>query len=119
MADNHRPNPLTKAAESSHLPREVRARVNQTTDPIPEGKVPQSPTHHFDIQPACHDIERSNPKTGDELRMEHHELEKMQRQSQNHVDLKSNLQKGMDFRGSATTANKDMPSTHRRADFGG
>lgn len=38
MADQ-RPNPIVQAANSSSLPRTVRARVGATTDPVPEGKV--------------------------------------------------------------------------------
>jgi hypothetical protein len=119
MADN-RPNPLSKAAESSHLPREARARIGQTTDPVPEGKVAHTePEHHFPIEPAGHDVERTNPKTAEELGVDPHELEKLQRQSREHVDLKSDIQSGMDWMGTSTQANKKMPSTHRRPDTHG
>ncbi|KAG7670186.1 hypothetical protein Ndes2526B_g06590 [Nannochloris sp. 'desiccata'] len=119
MADT-RPNPLSKAAESSNLPREARARIGQTTDPVPEGKVAHTePEHHFPIEPAGHDVERTNPKTAEELGVEPHELEKLQRRSREHVVLKSDIQSGMDYMGSATQANKQMPSTQRRADTHG
>lgn len=38
MADE-RPDPVLKAAEASSLPRAARARIGQTTDPLPEGKM--------------------------------------------------------------------------------
>jgi hypothetical protein len=111
MADV-RPNHLNKAAESSNLPREARARIGQTTDPVPEGKVAHTePEHHFTIEKAGHDVERTHPKTAEELGIEPHELEKLQRQSRDHVDLKSIAQNGM---GSLTQENKDMPSAQRR-----
>ena len=89
MADN-RPNPLSKAAEASHLPRAARARIGQTTDPVPEGKVAHTePEHHFPIEPAGH--ERTHSKTAEELGLEPHELEKLQRFSREHVDLKSDI----------------------------
>ena len=37
-SSSSRPSPVVKAAESSALPREARARIGQTTDPVPEGK---------------------------------------------------------------------------------
>lgn len=44
---SERPNPILKAAEaSSNLPREARARLGLTTDPIPDGKV-------LDSAPEC------------------------------------------------------------------
>jgi hypothetical protein len=117
MADN-RPNPLNKAAESSHLPLRARARIGQTTDPVPQGKVAHTePEHHFPIEPASHDVERTTPKTAQELGVEPHELERLHRlENRQHVDLKSDLQSGMDYMGSSTQANKKMPSTQRRAD---
>jgi hypothetical protein len=119
MADE-RPNPILKAAESSHLPRTARARLGQTTDPLPEGKVLHSePEHHFPIEPASHDVEKTNPKTAAELGVEPHELEKLQRHDRGHLDLKSDIQSGMDWMGGATQANKQMPSTHRTADVHG
>lgn len=116
MADE-RPNAILKAAETSHLPRTARARIGQTTDPLPEGKVLHSePEHHFPIEPASHDVEKTNPKTAAELGLEPHELEKLQQHDRGHVDRKSDLQSGIDWMGSATRGNMDMPSTHRTAD---
>ena len=113
-----RPNPVSKAAETSNLPRNARARIGQTTDPVPEGKVAHTePEHHFPIEPAGH--ERTHSKTAEELGLEPHELEKLQRFSREHVDLKSDIQSGMDWMGTATQANKMMPSTHRRPDTHG
>ena len=119
MSDD-RPNPLLHAAETSNLPRAARARVGQTTDPIPEGKVIHThPEHHFTIEPASHDVDKTNPKTAEELGVEPHDLQKLQQHDRQHVDLMSNLQKGVDFMGGATQANKNMPSTHRRAEMQG
>jgi hypothetical protein len=110
MADN-RPNPLTHAAESSHLPREMRARIGQSTDPLPEGKVAHTePEHHFTIDPAGHDVERTNPKTAAELGHDPHEFDQLQRQSRERVDNRS-ADKGAVF---SSSVNKDMPSTHQR-----
>lgn len=73
----NRPNPVVHAAESSHLPRSARARVGQTTDPVPEGKEACTEAqHHFDITPAGHDVERTHPKTAEELGVAPQELEK-------------------------------------------
>ena len=106
-----RPNPVSKAAETSNLPRNARARIGQTTDPVPEGKVAHTePEHHFPIEPAGHDVERTHPKTAEELGLEPHELQKVQRPTRDHVDMKP----GMDWMGTATQPNKDMPSAQRR-----
>lgn len=40
------PAPRHAPAESSSLPRQARARIGQTTDPVPEGKV-------VDAAPEC------------------------------------------------------------------
>jgi len=119
MADN-RPNPLSKAAKSSSLPREARARIGQNIDPVPEGKVAHTePEHHFPVEPASHDVERATAKTAEELGVDPHELEKLQRKDREQVNLKSDVQSGMDYMGSSTQANKMMPSTQRRADTQG
>ena len=110
------PNPLVKAAEASNLPRSARARIGQTTDPVPEGKVLHAePEHHFPIEPASHDVEKTNPKTAEELGVAPQELEKLQRQSREHVDHTSARQSGIDFQGGASASQKNMPSTHRGA----
>lgn len=116
----NRPHPLTKAAESSALPHALRARVGAATDPVPEGKVPDiAPHHHFPIEPASHDADRAHAKTAAELGLDPHEAEKLQRTGLDHVPHISAVQAGMDWAGSATQANKQMPSTHRGADTGG
>lgn len=111
---DHRPNPILKAAETSSLPRQARARIGQTTDPVPQGKeVAAEPHHHFPIDPAGHDVERTNPKTAEELNVPPQELEKLQRRDREHMTLMNDRQSGMDWQGSATQANKMMDSRHR------
>ncbi len=120
MSEQGPPNPLTKAAESSHLPRAMRARVGATTDPVPEGKVADTHAHHhFPIEPASHDADRAHAKSAEEMGLDPHEAEKLQKTGREHVTHRSALQSGMDWSGTASQANKKMPSTHRGADTGG
>jgi len=107
------PNPIVHASESSALPRQARARVGQTTDPLPEGKEVAEPVHHFTINPAGHDVERTQPKTAEELNVPRQELEKLQGGDRGRVPLYSDQQKGVDWQGSGTQANKNMDSRHR------
>ncbi|KFM23206.1 hypothetical protein F751_3397 [Auxenochlorella protothecoides] len=65
MSSEGRPNPITKAAESSNLPREARARLGLNTDPVPEGKIiDAAPEHYHKITPEVRDGEKS--QEGDE-----------------------------------------------------
>jgi hypothetical protein len=124
----HPPNPVEKAAESSALPRELRARVGQTTDPVPEGKeVAADPVHHFNAKdaPESHDQARSHPKDPSELGLTEQDAAKLTTQrgedlkARQHLPNRNDVQIGMDWRGTATQANKLMDSRHRGADFGG
>lgn len=74
---SERPNPIVKAAESSALPRQARARIDQCIDPVPQGKELQAePHHHFPIEPAEHDVNRAQQKSAEELGLSPKELEK-------------------------------------------
>ncbi|KAL4422821.1 hypothetical protein ABPG75_009018 [Micractinium tetrahymenae] len=114
------PNPIEKAAASSSLPRQARARVGQTTDPVPEGKVVDAePEHHFKVEPASHDVERSQPKAPSEMGLSERqahmaELAKMQGGAEGTPLYRQDVQAGMDYQGASTAANKKMDSRHRR-----
>ena len=119
MSEHHPPNPIIKAAEKSSLPRAERARIGQTTEPVPEGKVlAAEPHHHFKVIPEDHEGLTQIHKVAEELGTEPREQEHT-RHTRDHVPLRSALQSGTDFPGTATQVNKQMPSTHRRADTGG
>jgi len=42
-----------KHAESSNLPRQARARIGQTTDPVPEGKTVDASPEWVSFHPLC------------------------------------------------------------------
>lgn len=142
--ENTMSNPVEKAAAASSLPREARARVAATTDPVPRtsrawrictpystylsfvclvsccaaGKVLHThPQHHFPVVPASHDVDRTEPKSSSELGLPQGEIDKLQRAGREHGA--NAVQSGMDHRGAATTANKLMDSRKHRADFSG
>ena len=107
-----RPNPIVKHAEGSVMPREPHSHARPTHDPLPEGKnLDAEPKHHFEVLPAGHDVERTPPKTAEELHVPPQEFEKL-RHGRDHLPLRTDLQSGMDWRGSATQANKQMNSRH-------
>ncbi|GAB4818810.1 hypothetical protein N2152v2_005856 [Parachlorella kessleri] len=65
-----RPDPITKAANAASpgVPRSIRARTGQTTDPVPEGfQESSSPTHHLPVEPAEHDVDRTKLKAAEEM----------------------------------------------------
>jgi hypothetical protein len=118
---SERPNPVAKAAEASALPRTMRARVGATTDPVPEGKeLAAAPEHRMHIFPAGHDVERTHPRVAEDLGLPPGEADKLQGAGSGaHPAHPSGPQQaGMDYRGSATSANKLMDSRHHGADFG-
>ena len=119
---NHPPNPLTTAATAPNLPRDARARIGATTDPLPPGKIQiEHPKHHHEVISASHDVGETHPKTAEELGVEPNELQKMLKvegREQQHPHM-SFMQQGIDWRGSATQSNKKMPSTHRTPDVAG
>ncbi|KAI3430521.1 hypothetical protein D9Q98_005114 [Chlorella vulgaris] len=126
MADEGRPNPITKAAEASTLPRQARARIGQTTDPMPEGKVlDAAPELHFPLEPADHDSERSKPQPfGDLSLVERTAHMKELNQKHGGGDALYNRKDKGEFnrpimQGTSTAANKLMDSRRRGNDFPG
>jgi hypothetical protein len=113
---SERPNPVEHHAAASNLPRNVRGRVGQTTDPVPEGKkLDAEPKHHFPVEPAGHDVERAKAFAVADLPPEHTEaLKKMNDASyRQHLPNMNDVQAGMDWLGTSTQANKKMDSRRR------
>ncbi|KAL4448866.1 hypothetical protein ABPG77_007583 [Micractinium sp. CCAP 211/92] len=115
------PNPIEKAAASSSLPRQARARLGQTTDPVPEGKkIDAEPEHHFKVEPAGHDQERSQPKAPSEMGLSERQAHMAVRRarpastaSPERACRHGTACAGMDYQGTSTAANKKMDSRHR------
>lgn len=125
MSDQERPNPITKAANtaSSNLPRQARARVDLTNDPIPPGKMLEAePKHHFNLYPESHDQPNHATATeGDASLVKHGlpgmhkaEVDKMHDDTQRHAAFDRSQ---MDWQGTSTSSNKKMMSNHIGADF--
>ncbi|KAK2078086.1 hypothetical protein QBZ16_003954 [Prototheca wickerhamii] len=125
MADQ-RPNPIVQAANSSSLPRTVRARVGATTDPVPEGKVIDAePELSSPIKREVHDAEKAQ-KEAEELGHEdpaayQREMQRMQHEAtkdrgnyNDKVFLNSSV-KQMESRGGANDfqGSKHMDSVYR------
>jgi hypothetical protein len=138
--------PITRASQSSTLPRQARARINMTTDPVPEGKVLEAqPTHHMmtpidsatrgamegtSLQQSIDEGEEQQGGAAAVVRDAHNrEVQKMHHTLKHtelgggghgHKNLKPQ-QAGMDWLGASTAANKKMDSrqTHSGGNLGG
>ena len=118
MSDE-RPNPAAHHAHESALPRTAgaRARAGATTDPVPAGMtVHATPQHHFPVLPSGHDDARREAGAA-RAGATSEEEEAKTRELRGHVLHESAAQRGLDFAGAATAANKKMPSQHHTADF--
>jgi hypothetical protein len=71
--------------------------------------------HHQTIVPAGHDVDKAEAHTGQELAsgVPREKWEKLQAGDRAQVPLRSDLQSGKDWQGSATATNRKMDSKQR------